>query len=164
MLFEPTDLGVLESLIEAERWRQLVGAHLAHGDFDVTHIFHLDGVYSGLIDFGEIRGTEPLFDLGHFLLHDCETFPAPLFEHLVAGYAEIHLLRPNDNADVRTSAILLGLRQLCHWIDRGDSTSSYRIRYRTGRLRELIGSLDLGSARRFARGDGDAGVSRYTQW
>src|SRR5262249_9715762 len=46
------------------------GATLAHGDFDLTHIYHRDGVYTGVIDFGEIRGTERLYDLGHFALHD----------------------------------------------------------------------------------------------
>lgn len=39
---------------------------LAHGDFDVTHIFHVDGRYSGLIDFGEIRGAEPWYDAALF--------------------------------------------------------------------------------------------------
>lgn len=88
-LFDPMDIGHFENLIEEENRRPLTAAHLAHGDFDVTPIFHLDGVYSGLIDFGEIRGTEPLFDLGHFLLHDRESFPSPLIEHLVAGYEEL---------------------------------------------------------------------------
>ncbi|MEZ4616734.1 MAG: phosphotransferase [Caldilineaceae bacterium] len=31
-------------------------AVLAHGDFDGTHIYQQAGVYSGIIDFGEIRG------------------------------------------------------------------------------------------------------------
>ena len=137
-LFEPAELTSFEGFIETERRRRLTTAHLAHGDFDVTPIFHLDGVYSGLIDFGEIRGTEPLFDLGHFLLHDRESFSASLVEPLIAGYEEVQLLPPNGRAEIRTSAILLGLRQLCRWISRGDFLSSYRVRYRAGRLRELI--------------------------
>lgn len=40
---------------------------------------------------------------------------------------------------VRTSAVLLGLRQLCLWIGRGEPGSRYRVRYRTGQLKELIG-------------------------
>ena len=42
-----------------------------------------------VIGFGEIRGTEPLFDLGHFLLHDQEHTPIPLLDDLLAGYGEV---------------------------------------------------------------------------
>src|SRR5207249_3536800 len=135
-LFTSEELEMLETIVESERLRPVDGAHLAHGDFDVTAIFHLDGLYSGLIDFGEIRGTEPLFDLGHFLLHDGESFRAPLFDHLVAGYQEVQPIPNNLRPGIRTSGILLGLRQLCLWIDRGDFVGSYRVRYRVGRLKE----------------------------
>jgi hypothetical protein len=37
-----------------ENRRDLAGATLAHGDFDTTVIFQVDGDYSGLIDFGEL--------------------------------------------------------------------------------------------------------------
>jgi len=87
-----------------------------HGDFDTTPIFQVDGRYSGLIDFGEIRGTEPLFDLGHFLLHDQESMPLPLFDDLLAGYAEVVALSAGHEELVRGSAILLGLRQLARWL------------------------------------------------
>jgi hypothetical protein len=45
-------------------------AYLAHGDFDLTHIFQRNGHYTGIIDFGEIMGSSPFYDLGHFKLHD----------------------------------------------------------------------------------------------
>src|SRR5206468_478690 len=51
---------------------------LAHGDFDASHIFQRDGVYTGLIDFGEIRGAHPLYDLGHFFLHERELTEQPV--------------------------------------------------------------------------------------
>ncbi len=60
---------------------------LAHGDLDVSHIYVADGRYSGIIDFGEIRGADPLYDLAHFKLHDGETLPLGLLPHLVKGYA-----------------------------------------------------------------------------
>ena len=53
-------------------------AVLAHGDFDPGHIFALHGRYSGIIDFGEMRGAEPTFDLGHLALHAPGTLPAVL--------------------------------------------------------------------------------------
>ena len=64
-------------------------ACLAHGDFDLTHIW-LDGQgrYAGIIDFGEMRGAGRYFDLGHFLLHDGADRSVPLFEHFLGGYHE----------------------------------------------------------------------------
>jgi len=40
---------------------------LVHGDYDISHIFHKDGSYQGLIDFGEVRGHHPMYDLATFL-------------------------------------------------------------------------------------------------
>jgi aminoglycoside phosphotransferase (APT) family kinase protein len=44
-------------------WLESERGRLAHGDFDVTHIFQENGCYSGIIDFGEIRGTDRIADL-----------------------------------------------------------------------------------------------------
>jgi Ser/Thr protein kinase RdoA (MazF antagonist) len=120
------------------------GAWLAHGDFDATPIFQADGRYSGLIDFGEIRGTEPLFDLGHFLLHDREHLPIPLVADLLAGYGEIVVLPDGHQELVRRSAVLLGLRQLARWLGpfralRPDHPAATN---RAARLRQLLGGPD----------------------
>jgi len=56
-------LGVIERLIDGECRRPLTQARLAQADFDVTPIFCADGRYTGIVDSGEIRGAEPLFDL-----------------------------------------------------------------------------------------------------
>ena len=45
-------------------------SRLAHGDFDATHIYQRDGVYTGVIDLGEMRGAEPHYDLAYFLVQD----------------------------------------------------------------------------------------------
>lgn len=92
------------------------GSRPAHGDFDTTPIFQADGRYTGLIDFGEIRGTEPLFDPGHFYLHDRERTPIPLVADLLAGYGEVAALPAGHEELVRRSAALLGLRQLARWL------------------------------------------------
>jgi aminoglycoside phosphotransferase (APT) family kinase protein len=115
-LFSASELDWLGELVANERRRELDGARLAHGDFDTTPIFQADGRYTGLIDFGEIRGTEPLFDLGHFLLHDQESTPIPLVLDLLAGYGEVVALPDGHEELVRRSAILLGLRQLARWL------------------------------------------------
>jgi Ser/Thr protein kinase RdoA (MazF antagonist) len=115
-LFSARELDRLWSLAASECRRDLAGATLAHGDFDSTPIFQVDGHYSGLIDFGEIRGTEPSFDLGHFYLHDQERKPMPLLADLLAGYGEVAVLPAGHQELVRRSAVLLGLRQLARWL------------------------------------------------
>jgi Ser/Thr protein kinase RdoA (MazF antagonist) len=115
-LFSASELDRLWELVASERRRALAGASLAHGDFDTTQIFQANGRYTGLIDFGEIRGTEPLFDLGHFLLHDHEHPPISLVDDLLAGYGEVVALPDGHEELVRRSAVLLGLRQLARWL------------------------------------------------
>lgn len=115
-LFATPILDTIEDLIEHERHQPPAQAQLAHGDFDITQIFSADDRYTGLIDFGEIRGTEPLFDLGHFHLHDQETLPTALLPALLDGYQRVQPLPADHQQSIRRSAILLGLRQLCRWI------------------------------------------------
>jgi len=115
-LFTVTELDRLWALVASERSRDLGSAALAHGDFDTTHIFQVDGEYTGLIDFGEIRGTEPLFDVGHFHLWEHERTPVPLLDDLLAGYGEVDPLPAGHQELVRRSATLLGLRQLAGWL------------------------------------------------
>lgn len=140
LLFSGVQLDAMEGIIRAERERPLLHGQLAHGDFDVTAIFHRDGQYTGLIDFGEIRGTEPFFDLGHFYLHDGETFPALLLRHLIEGYREVVALPPDYLDQTRRSAILLGLRQLSRWIgpERARPRDHPAVRARARRLVEVL--------------------------
>jgi hypothetical protein len=58
----------------------------------------------------------PLFDLGHFLLHDQKRPPIPLVEDVIAGYGEVVALPDGHQELVRRSGILLGLRQLARWL------------------------------------------------
>ncbi|HET7094268.1 MAG TPA: aminoglycoside phosphotransferase family protein [Thermomicrobiales bacterium] len=95
-----------EPLLGADR------AVLAHGDFDATHIYHRNGEYSGIIDFGEIRGADPFYDLGHAALHDGETIAEPLLPHLLAGYGEIAPLPPNHERRIHLWSLLIGIRSL----------------------------------------------------
>jgi Ser/Thr protein kinase RdoA (MazF antagonist) len=113
-LFSAAEQDRLWSLVEHERRREPC-ASLAHGDLDTTAIYQLDGRYTGIIDFGEIRGTEPLFDVGHFYLHDQESMPIALLDDLLAGYRDAGPLPAGHEELVRRSAILLGLRQLARW-------------------------------------------------
>jgi aminoglycoside phosphotransferase (APT) family kinase protein len=78
-------------------------ASLAHGDFDPSHIFHVGGMYSGIIDFGEIRGAEPTFDLGHLALHAPDALPS-----ILRGYASVTRLRDDTALQTAASAIRIG--------------------------------------------------------
>lgn len=110
--FGQRQLDALHALVEDEQARRLHTGRLVHGDLDVTHIYVHAGRYSGIIDFGEMRGADSCFDLGHFLLHDRETRSVSLFGSFLEGYRQVSSL-PDDNLQaIRTSAILLGLRQL----------------------------------------------------
>ncbi|MEE6257828.1 phosphotransferase family protein [Plantactinospora sonchi] len=113
-LFATPLLDALEDLVADERRQPPTRARLAHGDFDLDQIFCADGRYTGLIDFGEIRGTELTFDLGHFCLHD-RTTPA-LLPALLTGYQRVQPLPADHLRSIRRSAILLALRQLCRWL------------------------------------------------
>jgi Ser/Thr protein kinase RdoA (MazF antagonist) len=116
-LFDDTALAAIEGLVDGERGRQLAQGYLVHGDFDLTQIFSAADRYAGLIDFGEIRGADPLFDLGHFHLHDGELHEGePLLPALLDGYQRVQPLPPGYAESIRSSAVLLGLRQLCRWL------------------------------------------------
>jgi len=95
-----------------DAWLDADRAILAHGDLDVSHIFHVDGRYTGMIDFGEIRGADPLYDLGHVALHDGETIPEPALPHLLTGYGEAAPLPADHELRIRFWSLLIGVRAL----------------------------------------------------
>jgi aminoglycoside phosphotransferase (APT) family kinase protein len=139
-LFDRTHLSAIEDGIEYERSRSRAAAVLHHGDFDLTQIFCSGGRYTGLIDFGEIRGADPFFDLGHFQLYDGAADGNALLPALIRGYRRIRALPDDHREQIRRSGILLGLRQLCRWLapPRRLPVDSPTAATRVRRLRELI--------------------------
>lgn len=85
---------------------------LAHGDFDTTHIYHAKGCYTGIIDFGEIRGTDRWYDLAYFHLRDGEQLPYRLEAALVRGYGEIMPLPSDYEQRIRFACVLINVRAL----------------------------------------------------
>jgi aminoglycoside phosphotransferase (APT) family kinase protein len=106
--FSAHDVGLLQALLEAAcRLFQHEAAVLAHGDFDVTHIFYDRDTYSGVIDFGEIRGAHPLYDLGHFAIEHSDRLP-----HLIEGYSEITPLAANAIIRIQLTSLLIAARRI----------------------------------------------------
>jgi aminoglycoside phosphotransferase (APT) family kinase protein len=128
-----TDLAALErqrllSGHDAEAIRALVAAHpswlnaeqavLAHGDFDVTQIFQRDAWYTGIIDFGEIRGADRWYDLGHFRMHDGETLPIPVLDWLLDGYRSVVPLSADHRHRIGFASVLIAVRALARCLER----------------------------------------------
>ncbi|ERJ11008.1 aminoglycoside phosphotransferase family protein [Haloplasma contractile] len=84
-------------------------AVLVHGDFDISHIFHKDGRYTGIIDFGEVRGNNRLYDLATFagFYQDRK-----LYSYLLKGYCEITPLSARDLYATELMALFIILRFL----------------------------------------------------
>jgi Ser/Thr protein kinase RdoA (MazF antagonist) len=82
-------------------------AMLAHGDFDVTHIYYQDGEYSGIIDFGEIRGAPWFYDLSHFAIENAELLP-----FLLAGYAEVRPVTAAEQEQIALLSQLIAARRI----------------------------------------------------
>jgi len=109
-------------------WAAIPERHLsalAHGDIDErTHIFVENGTYTGIIDFGEIRGADPLYDLGQALLNAENPARRDVFEELVRGYRELAPLPDGWRAEVRLQAIAIAARALA--IQLGRPPNAYR--------------------------------------
>ena len=119
VLLTDTDIqAVRDALSRREHLLDATSAMLAHGDLDAAHIFHLDGAYTGIIDLGEIRGTDPWYDLGHAALHDGETLPEPLLPGLLAGRAEITPLLPDAALRIHRWSLLIGVGRIARLVDR----------------------------------------------
>lgn len=111
----PRDMqAVREALAEAASLFASDHAVLAHGDFDPTHIYYQGDHYTGIIDFGEIRGTHPLYDLGHFAIGSSDLLPA-----LLDGYSEVSPLPSDARRRIDLSALLIAARRIGRRVARG---------------------------------------------
>ena len=109
---------VRRAAIEDHPWPWLDHGHLAHGDFDATHIYHQDGRYTRIIDLGEIRGADRFYDLGHFALHDGETMPRMALPDLLEGFAQVTPLPPDHERRIHLWSVVIGVGRLARLMDR----------------------------------------------
>jgi aminoglycoside phosphotransferase (APT) family kinase protein len=93
-------------------WLDVEHARLAHGDFDVTPIMQQHGRFTGIIDFGEIRGGDQWYDLAHFRMHDGETLPTLGLPWLLEGYADVTPLPVDYAQRISFASLLIATRAL----------------------------------------------------
>lgn len=129
---------VWETITDFEPGFEAERGFFAHGDFDATHVYHLDGRYTGIIDFGEIRGADRFYDLGRFALHDGESLPGLMLSCLLTGYRQIASLPPDHEQRIRLWSVLIGVRALAR--SGGRPWSPYQ-RHLLGAIRRSLAEL-----------------------
>jgi len=82
---------------------------LSHGDFNENHIYQLNGKYTGIIDFGNIKGTPKYYDLAYLY-----SFDRDIFEGIVKGYKEITQLDDNYLEIIRYLSIIVCVNKI-YW-------------------------------------------------
>ena len=115
--------------------------YLAHGDFDTNHIYQEGGRYTGVIDFGEIRGASRWYDLGHFHVRDGESLSYRGLPGLIRGYEESILLPSDYEQHIRFASILINVRALAHSLQK--SPANRYTQHQLEVLREDVATLQL---------------------
>lgn len=107
-LFTPPEVDKIFGVLDATKGRyELKPSFLAHGDFDVTHIYYDESGYTGIIDFGDIRGAPKIYDLGHFSIEN-----GHLLQYLLEGYVEVLPLDDEAQYDILLTSILIAARRI----------------------------------------------------
>ncbi len=133
--FSHTDVERVEQIVAEEvRHAPAPGnGRLAHGDFYAGHVFHRDGHYTGIIDFGSIQGSNGWHDLATFRLFDPENYfgEEAAVRHLEAGYAEVADVPPDFHARVMGTAVtIMAERLVRQYLAEGEAArarASFRI-------------------------------------
>lgn len=114
-VIQHSEIALLERVLSRyDSWLDSEQGYLAHGDFDTTHIYQGNGCYTGIIDFGEIRGADSWYDLGYFHMRDGGLFPFRLLPVLVRGYSEQVSLPSAYEQHIRFTGLLINVRELVH--------------------------------------------------
>ncbi len=103
--FEKNNLVSLKKVKKLNKWieneqfyNDYTSAHLAHGDFALSHIYVHKGRFSGFIDFSDIRASNTFHDLAHFYLYESNS------------YSKILIDSYSSNLDLKESEIYLRIK------------------------------------------------------
>jgi len=125
-VLDADEIAIVWSILDRhDSWLEANDAWLAHGDFDATHIYQEHGRYTGIIDFGEMRGGTRWYDLGHFRMHDGETVPALILPWLLEGYRAVTPLPDDHERRIGFAGLLIAIRALARLLIK-NPYSSYR--------------------------------------
>jgi aminoglycoside phosphotransferase (APT) family kinase protein len=105
-------------VVDDGRAAQSMAPCLTHNDFSTKHILVANAAISGIIDFGEAAGGEPLSDLVRWDYYDAARFP---FEWLREGYADKHVFGADFTRRLCIKRIAFGLWAM-RWYDRSGYT------------------------------------------
>ena len=105
----------LQLVVDDGRVMQPIDPCLTHNDFSAKHILVANGAVSGIIDFGQVAGSEPLSDLVRWDYYDAARFP---FEWLQEGYTNKQVFDEQFTQRLRVKRIGFSL-WVMRWYDRG---------------------------------------------
>lgn len=116
---------------------------LVHGDYDTTHIFHNEGRYNGVIDFGEIRGNNKLYDLASFIGFEQNE---EIYQYLLKGYKSVIALTEEDLFSIELMALSMIFRFLGKKYEHRTKNHWFKlIKKQIERIRKMELSVDLNS-------------------
>jgi Ser/Thr protein kinase RdoA (MazF antagonist) len=150
--FTPDQVRTVERLLEEAIEVGPPGAigSVAHGDFDTSHVFESSGVYTGLIDFGEIRGTDYTFDFATLHLSADDEPSAPqIHQYLEQGYSEISELPDDHPRRLYLACVLSASHRLARWYERDGELAAegWFFRWIRDRLTDLLEHGDVPAPR-----------------
>lgn len=105
----------LRLIDEAALWLPQTGdACLTHNDFAAKHLLVDKGALTGIIDFGEVAGSEPLADLVRWDYYDADRFP---LAWLQTGYANKEVFNAEFTQRIHCKRLEFSLWAM-RWYDR----------------------------------------------
>lgn len=141
-VFSASQRDTIEQLAneEVESATNADASFLAHGDFDITPVFSHQGRYTGIIDFGEIRGTERWYDLAHFRMQLQPEWTLQALPWLEAGYAQVDPLPSDYRERTRRIGVLIAIHRLARWLEvAGPEVREHRtVKYRTKQIAQEL--------------------------
>ena len=99
-------------LWENKEMFQINKAHLLHGDFSPKHILIADGHVTGILDFEDAKGGDPVRDLARLNFFYGDSFP---IEWLKAGYQNKDIFDKNFDLKMKLYRLHLGLDLLGYY-------------------------------------------------
>ena len=85
--FSEIQISIIKRVLNSEKFSlhvlNMKQGYLAHGDYNLEHIFQNKGSYTGVIDFGDAKSAPKGYDLAYFKI--CNP---SYFDSLLSGYVE----------------------------------------------------------------------------